>query len=136
MADRALLYFAAVQTQKRLDHRCDLASELVGDTGFEPVTSSVSRNDRRPVTCSVVCRYLRKQSFCVHQRPSWYALVVTQFVTHPESADDAPHALGGATEAEPVEVRTWRHRPLHCRRSSVSDIRWHNAYPGALATGA
>src|SRR5215470_15026296 len=29
--------------QKRNVHRSDMPSELVGDTGFEPVTSSVSR---------------------------------------------------------------------------------------------
>ena len=41
MRDRLLQYFAAVHHQKPSLKIVDQASDLVGDTGIEPVTSSV-----------------------------------------------------------------------------------------------
>ena len=41
MGDRLLLYFAAALSRKLSSKIVDQGSDLVGDTGIEPVTSSV-----------------------------------------------------------------------------------------------
>ena len=40
MGNRLLLYFAAVLSEKPSNKIADQGSDLVGDTGIEPVTSS------------------------------------------------------------------------------------------------
>jgi hypothetical protein len=60
-----------------------MASDLVSDTGIEPVTSSVSGNDPGVVTCIDTCLELLERSANIHDRLALLPRVVTQLDTQP-----------------------------------------------------
>src|SRR5262245_51476696 len=69
----------------------DLVLLLVGDTGFEPVTSSVSTKDHLTLTYAGTCSDLEEWSVGVRLRPPLFGPAVTQLVTqlHANSTDHA-----------------------------------------------
>ncbi|GAB1644279.1 hypothetical protein KRMM14A1259_47020 [Krasilnikovia sp. MM14-A1259] len=67
---------------RRNETRSDLQKCVVGDTGIEPVTSSVSSYDLGWTTSNGTGADLGKQSARVHSRPAVFSSIVTQLVTH------------------------------------------------------
>ena len=67
---------AAVRGEKRVTGAPNLAT-LVGDTGIEPVTSSVSSNDHGSLCCMSLSCYQSKQSIKVRACPSSCVPIVT-----------------------------------------------------------
>jgi hypothetical protein len=62
--------------------RWNMACDLVGDTGIEPVTSSVSRNDHGGLTSDGGSQDQARRSTRVRGRLAEWMLVVTQLDTH------------------------------------------------------
>ena len=77
--------------------RADLGFDLVGGTGFEPVTSSVSGNDVGRSCFRILFLKYDVSSASVHRCLSLPAAIVTQLVTRsPVSMSSAAHSSGGS----------------------------------------